>query len=103
MAVDADIQVWLDMQANTRQTVIVPYVQSARDIRVNFRMNVTQNSDSGTSRSSQEGEISASAATPTPLARVTLGRQQGGECRVEVVLREGQQNVGTYHFSCETQ
>lgn len=103
MVADADLQVWLDMQASTRQTVIVPYVQSARNMRVSYRMNVIQRSDAGTSRTSQEGQVSANASTPTPLARVTLGRQQNGDCRVEVTLREGQNDVGTYHFGCEAQ
>ena len=100
MVADADIQVWLDTQAIAGQMIVVPYVRSARDMQVNFRMDVIQQGGGGSSRISQQGLTSAIAATPTMLARVTLGMQKDGECRVELSLHEGEKKVGTYQFSC---
>jgi hypothetical protein len=100
MVADADLQVWLDRQANGGQTVVVPYVKSMRDVQVNFRMDVIQQGSAGTSRISQQGLVNAAAAMPTALARVALGTQKDGECSVELSLREGEKKVGSYHFSC---
>lgn len=100
MIADTDLQVWLDAQANTSQTIVVPYVKSAKDVQLNFRMDVIQHSGAGTSRISQQGRVNAPAAQPTPLGRVALGVQKDGECRVELTLNSGDQRLGAYHFEC---
>lgn len=100
MIADANLQVWLDTQASMGQTVMVPYVKSVTDLRMNYRLDVIQRSAGGTSRISQQGTVNAAAAKPTPLGRVALGVQKGGECRVELKLSEGGKELGAYQFDC---
>jgi len=100
MVVDADLQVWLDTQATAAQIVIVPFVKSTRDMHIQFRMDVVRKRDGSTSHVSQQGMVATAGTTPTALARVVLGGQTGGECRVELSLREGERSVGTYYFNC---
>jgi hypothetical protein len=102
MIADADLQVWLDTQSNAGQTVMIPYVKSVNDIELKYRMELVQQSGSGNSRVSQQGTLAAAAAQPTAVARAAVGQQKGGECRIELVLRNNVNNkeLGTYHFDC---
>ena len=100
MDVDMNFQVWLDMQNSGRKTIVIPYVRSPRDTRVNFRFDVIQSGAGGTSRISQSGRVSTTAAKPEALARVELGAQTDQQCRVEVALREGEKEIGAYKFDC---
>lgn len=102
MIADADLQVWLDTQSGANQTVMIPYVKSARNIEINYRMELVQQSGAGTSRVSQQGNVTAQAAQPTAVARVAVGQQRGGECRLELVLRSNadRKELGAYQFEC---
>jgi hypothetical protein len=102
MIADADLQVWLDTQPGANQTVMVPYVKSVKDVRINYRMEVVQQSRSGTSRINQQGQVTAAAARPTAVGRVAVGLQQGGECWIELVLRNDANTgeIGRYRFDC---
>jgi hypothetical protein len=100
MIADTDLQVWLDAQPNAGQTVMIPYVKSAKDLQMSFRMDVIQHSGAGTSRISQQGRVNAPAEQPTALGRVALGAQTDGECRVELTLNDGAKELGAYHFDC---
>jgi hypothetical protein len=46
--------------------------------------------------------MAAAAAQPTAVARVAVGQQKGGECRIELVLRNNSNNkeLGIYRFEC---
>lgn len=99
MAPDADLQVWLDTQAAAGRVAVVPYVRSVIDMRINYRMDVVQQSAAGTSRISQQGRVSTEADEPTALARVTL-TPKDGKCHIEITLREGGKEVGAYRFDC---
>ena len=100
MVADADLQVWLDTQSQTGQTVVVPYVKSAQDAQVSYRMDVIKRGKSGFSRVSQHGTVKAAAAAPTALSRLALGVQTEDECHIELVLRDGDHALGTYRFDC---
>lgn len=100
MVADANLQVWLDTQASTGQTLVVPYVKSEKDRQIGYRMEVIQRGGAGTSRISQQGQVKAVAAAPTSLGRVAFGMWQGGECRIELVLTENGAQLGVYRFDC---
>lgn len=100
MVADANLQVWLDTQANTRQALVVPYVRSVKDMQISYHMEVVQRGGGSTSRISQQGKVSAPAAQPVSLGRVTLGVQKNGECSIELVLQENGAELGVYRFDC---
>lgn len=100
MMADADLQVWLDTQPVANQIVMIPYVKSARAMRVQYRLEVVQRSGASTSRISQQGQVDAVAAQPMKLVHIAVGAQAGGECRVEVVLSNGNRDIGSYRFDC---
>jgi hypothetical protein len=101
MMADADLQVWLDTQPGAHQTVMTPYVKSAKNIRMTYRMEIIQRG-AGTSRINQQGKVTAIAAQPTSLGRLTIGLQKSGECRIEIVLRDeaNTTELGVYQFDC---
>lgn len=96
----ADLHVWLDTQPNAAQTVVIPYVKSARDMRLDYRMSVIQRSKSGSSQVSQGGSVQADANTPTSLSRVAVSAHKDAECKIELYLREGAVEIGNYRFEC---
>lgn len=102
MVADADLQVWLDTQPGAHQTVMIPYVKSARDMRINYRIELVQQSGGSTSRINQQGKVFAIAAQPTPIGSYAVGWQQGGVCRIELVLHNdaGTGDLGSYRFDC---
>lgn len=103
MAMDANMQVWLDTQHNVGQILVIPYVKTIKDGLVDYRMNVLQKGAAGTSRITQEGRVNAVASQPTPLARFALTRQKNGECHLELTLQEAAGNSQTYQFDCSPQ
>jgi hypothetical protein len=100
MIANADLQVWLDSQPNAGQTIVIPYVRSAKDMTASFRIGVVQSAKSGVTRISQAGSVRVLAAQPTALSRLSLGPNKRGDCTIEVVLREGDQELGIYRFDC---
>ncbi|HJV84716.1 MAG TPA: curli-like amyloid fiber formation chaperone CsgH [Noviherbaspirillum sp.] len=100
MVADANLQVWLDTQANVGQTLLVPYVKSVTERQISFRLDVIQRGGSGTSRVSQHGVVKAAAEAPTSLGRVALGVQKNAQCSIELQLKEDGRDLGVYHFEC---
>jgi hypothetical protein len=102
MMADADLQVWLDTQPGAHQTVMTPYVKSGKNIRLTYRMEIIQQRGVGSSRINQQGKVTAIAAQPTSLGRLTIGLQKSGECRIEIVLRDetNTTELGAYQFDC---
>lgn len=101
MMPDSDIQVWLDTQAAAGQMQVVPYVASKVGRHVSYRIDVIRQGDGGSkTQISQSGRMDVQAAIPTVLSRVELGNSSATQCSVNVVLRDGVREIGTYHFDC---
>lgn len=101
MISNSDIQVWLDTQAVAGHMQIVPYVASKEERRVNYRINVIRQGGRGNRiQISQSGRTGVQAATPTVLSRLAVGNSPTVQCSVNVILREGVRELGTYHFEC---
>jgi hypothetical protein len=96
---DADLQVWLDTTSHSGQLLVIPYVKSVNDLQLGFRMELLQQTQSGTSRISQRGQVAAKAAQPTPLAHLTINANTG-QCKVELVLQREGRAAETYQFNC---
>jgi len=97
---DSDIQVWLETQAATQPGVIVPYVQSAVDKRLSFRVRVIREGRSGRSEISQGGSIFTAAAQATPLGKMSLNVKDGDICEIELTLTEAGKPTDMYRFDC---
>lgn len=98
---DTDIQVWLATQASAGQVQMVPYVTSRVGRKLSYRIDVIRQGGHGNrTQISQSGRIELSAATPTELSQLALGSSDDTQCRVDIVLREGVREVGSFHFDC---
>lgn len=101
MMQDADIQVWLDMQATAGQMQIVPYVTSKVERQLSYRINVVRQGEGGSRMQiSQSGRAEVAASTATALSHVALGSSSTAQCSVNVVLRDSGRELGIYHFDC---
>lgn len=98
MQPDADLQVWLMVQAESSCNRIAPMVQSPADKQIAYRITVAQDSGAGTSRIAQSGTAELKAARPSGLSSLALKPAQ--DCRIEIELREQDRNLGTYRFAC---
>ena len=95
------LQVWIDTRSEPGQTVLTPYIKSAQAIQVDYSMSLSMNGKSGKSRINQGGKVNAAAATPTALSRMRIHLRQEDACDIELVLRNGGKELGTYHFDCQ--
>lgn len=95
------LQVWLDTQLELGQTLLVPYMKNINDIQVDYSISLSMSGKSGTSRIKQGGKVDALAAEPTALSRMRIRLQKEDACHIELVLRSGGKELGTYHFDCQ--
>ncbi len=102
MIADADIQVWLYTHFSSSQAVIVPYVQSESDARLQYQINMVQRAGGSTSQVSQQGKLDLSAGRAAQLSRLAVGAGKDGRCDLEIVLREHDSEIARFRFDCET-
>jgi hypothetical protein len=95
-----DLQVWLDTDVRAGKVSLVPYVRAAQETHGSYSMLVTKSGPSGNSRISQQGKVDAEAAQPVALSRLTLDVRKEDHCRIELILRKGEDVIGAYAFDC---
>ena len=100
MIADVDLQVWLATEDVGGRAAVVPYVKSAKDMRLNYRMDVIRQGQSGSSRIRQMGNIDAIANTSAALGQVTLDLKKDDNCYIEVALDNANAALGVYRFDC---
>ena len=100
MIADADMNVWLETLSASQPSVIVPYVQSAADRRVTYRVKVIKEGKSGRSEISQGGSVFMQASRATALGRMSMSVGEQDNCRIEVTLTEAGKPAGEYQFDC---
>lgn len=103
MAIDSDIQLWLETQGAPGQAVITPYVRSAGTERLQYQMEVFLNTSSGSSTMRQGGMVELSPRQPTPMAHMVLRYTAADVCRIRIRLQDGKELVGNYVFKCPSQ
>lgn|SRR5690554_931429 len=86
MHADANIQVWLETMQNVRPAVIIPYAKSESNLNVSYRIQAVRTSAQGKSQISQGGAINLPSGTPIALGRMSLSRNPGDACEVEIVF-----------------
>ena len=97
---DTDPSVWFDATSNQSQVVVVPYVEWAREARLEYQLNVVNTGGTGTSNVSQGGTISVSPGRVQAVSTVRVSPQVGGTCEVELTLRERGKKIGQYSYDC---
>jgi|SRR5690606_22369706 len=104
MNADADIQVWLETIARTQPSVIVPYVQSAQNGYLRYKMRAIKRGPQGRSVISQGGIIEMIAGTPVALGRMAISRSAEDDCQIELTIQKGgatgPEGSQAYQFSC---
>ncbi|GAC1529718.1 MAG: hypothetical protein NVS2B4_08210 [Ramlibacter sp.] len=100
MAVDMQTQVWLEAVPRTVPALVVAYVRSEHDARLNYYVNVIKQGPSGKSRIVQSGTVQAAAGAATQLTKLSVSSQPGDDCDVAVSVREGNEDRGTFRFDC---
>lgn len=97
---DSNPSVWFDANSNQSQVVVVPYVEWAREARLEYQLNVVNTGRTGTSNVSQGGTISVSPGRIQAVSTVQVAPQVGGRCEVDLTLREGDKEIGRYSYDC---
>jgi hypothetical protein len=97
---DVNLNVWFDVSPNQSQVLVVPYVKSARDVRLQYQLNVVNTGKSGSSSISQGGTLTVSHGQPKAVSSVQVTPQAGGTCEIDLTLHEGDREVGQYSFHC---
>jgi hypothetical protein len=99
MISDTQMQVWLDTAAGP-PAMVVPYVQTVEDARLTYRIKVSKNGPSGSSRIDQSGNVMATAGQPKEMTRFAVGFREGDQCQVEIEMLEAGQVKARYRFEC---
>lgn len=95
-----DMQVWLDAETHGGQTIVVPYVRSATDRDMRYRLEVSRHGAGGTSHVSQGGSVHAAAEKPVALSRTSIAVRPDDTCTLKIVLSEKGAAIGIYRFDC---
>jgi len=100
LAANVNLQVWLDTVPDTHPAVVIPYVRSPRDGRVEYQMTVIKHGPGGASNIGQSGEVQAAANHPTALSKFSLNVGVQDQCRIEITVAITGAPGGTYRFDC---
>jgi hypothetical protein len=80
MVTDVDLQVWLATQNIGGQAAAVLYLRSAKDMHLNYHMDVIWRGMGGSTRARQVGNVDAFANNAVALAHVTLDVRCDDDC-----------------------
>ncbi|GIZ52993.1 curli-like amyloid fiber formation chaperone CsgH [Noviherbaspirillum aridicola] len=94
----AGVEVWIETQREGAQVIIAPFARSLLDRQVTFRLHASCRSGSSRSSVAQQGQIRLAAGRGTALARMSLGGAGCTECKLEIALRSGDEDVGVHRF-----
>lgn len=96
----ADIQVWIDTHPAHGAQVMTPYVKSAENRSLQYRVRVVKSGSSGRSELQQGGSVNVFAGADTALGKMTLTLKEGDDCEIEVVHTEHGHEDTQYRFDC---
>jgi curli production protein len=100
MIADVNLRVWLETDANTRPGMVIPYVQSSENKRIQYQLYAIKQGPGGTSKVGQSGTVQVPAQKPTALSAISLNPGKNDACQIELILAEGGLPMGTYYFKC---
>ena len=100
MAIDSDIQLWLETRSQAGQTVVTPYLKSSRAKHVHYQTDVTLNTAGGTSSIRQGGEVDTVPGRGTAIGQVAMHYTKTDACHIRIRLHNGGELIGNYIFGC---
>ena len=99
MAVDGNIQVWLETD-HKRGSLVTPYVQSAEPRTLQYRVRATKEGSAGRSELTQSGRVKIESAQPVALGKFSMSVGSADKCRIELSLLEDGALLATYILPC---
>lgn len=100
MDAEADIQVWLEAFSRCQPCLIIPYVQTTKDITLRYRINAISEGPAGKSAINQAGTVHANASTKTELARLTINHSTAEVCKIKISVTEPGKAEKLFQFDC---
>lgn len=100
MTGDADIQLWLETQAQTRPALIVPYVRSNSPTEIQYSIGFDSQGSSGRSRMSQGGTLILDGGQAKALGQLAVNLDGVKDCWLKIALAQYGRPKTTYDFSC---
>lgn len=85
---------------NNGQTLVAPYISSAREVGPQYDLRLLNTGQAGTSSMSQSGSASMEAGEPKRVSSKQVTPHPDGKCEVELTLHEGRLLVGQYFLYC---
>lgn len=99
--IPVDIDVWLDTERVAQQVKVIPYVRTAEEMMVNYRIELVRDGGSGSTRITQSGAVTSSPAKPAAMGQMSVDAHPAkGKCQISIVLRSKGESLGNYNFDC---
>jgi hypothetical protein len=100
MVTYVNLQAWLDTNSAAHPPIVTPYVRSAVNQRIQYKIHAVKSGHSGTSQVDQGGSVMAKAGQPTALSQFSISVDQGDECSIELMLTPDDASSSHYRFDC---
>lgn len=99
--IPVDIDVWLDAERTAEKIKVIPYVRTAEEMKIDYRIDLIRHSGGGQTKISQKGAVTASAKSPGKMGTMTINAgHPNGTCQITIVLSSGSDSLGNYQFAC---
>lgn len=100
MLIDNNMELWLETQSLSGQTVIVAFVKSPKAEQLQYQFQVALKTLSGRSNSKQGGTLELAASQATALGRLQLHMRPEDSCTINISLENDSVLIGNYAFKC---
>lgn len=101
--IPVDIDVWLDTERLARQVKVIPYVRTAEEMKVDYRIELVRGGATGSTRIAQSGAVTSSPAKPAAMGQMSVDTHPtNGKCHISISLRSRGESLGDYSFDCPT-
>lgn len=100
MIIDANLQVWFDINTHQGQTLVVPYVKAEHAAMLHYELKVRNSGKAGNSMISQDGTVSVSAEQAKAMSSIKVTPNRDGKCEIDLILREDGGQQQRYSANC---
>lgn len=100
MVADFNLQVWLETIPDTHPSVVIPYVKSDKNGKLDYALKAKKEGLGGSSQISQSGGVQVAANKATALSRFSISVNKEDQCQIELTFAENGKPVGSYRFDC---
>lgn len=100
MAMDMNLQVWLETLPHARPPIVVPHVQGSFDGPLHYELSAIRRGAEGTSQVRQSGDVQMRVGQPATLSQFSISAVPADDCRIDLTLYAQGQVAGRYQFDC---